>query len=336
MRALRGVSVVVSLAVASFAAPALADGSSSGPTVDTVTLNDGRSIMAPILKETRATVWLDLGFEVLAVPRGDIQSILRAEPGDDGAATSGDDIFLVGADLAERSPREHAKRIGEAVIKVSTPSGLGSGFIINAEGYAITNAHVIQGETRIKATVFEQGDRDFRRVTIDDVEILAVNHHTDLALIRLTHPDGRPFTTVYIQGAEDVDVGEEVFAIGNPLGLERSLSAGVVATTQRNFEGLTFVQTTAEINPGNSGGPLFNSRGEVIGVINMGALFADGIGFGIPARYLRDFIRNRDAFAYDKENPNSGYSYKAAPPRTSFGPPEALDDATGEGEGGGR
>jgi serine protease Do len=92
---------------------------------------------------------------------------------------------------------------------------------------------------------------------------------------------------------------------------------------------MSFVQTTAEINPGNSGGPLFNSKGEVVGVINMGATFADGIGFGIPTRYLRDFLRNREAFAYDKENPNSGYSYNAPPPRLEFDVPAVLDDDSG-------
>lgn len=297
--------------------------------IDTVTLNNGRAIMAPILKETAQTIWLDLGTEVLAIPRSEVQSVLRAAPEDAATDTSETDLFASAKNPPERSPKEHAKIIGEAVIKVSTPSGLGSGFIIHPDGHAITNAHVIQGETKIKATVFEQGERDFKRVNIDDVEIVAVNNHLDLALIKLNHPDGKPFRTVYVQGAERLEVGEEVFAIGNPLGLERTLSTGVVSTTQRNFEGMSFVQTTAEINPGNSGGPLFNSRGEVVGVINMGATFADGIGFGIPVRYLRDFLRNREAFAYDKENPNSGYSYNAPPPRLEFEAPSVLDDDSG-------
>jgi len=297
--------------------------------IDTVTLNNGRSIMAPILKETAQTLWVDLGTEVLAIPRSEIQSVLRAAPEDGSADAQTGDLFSVAKNLPERSPQEHAKIIGEAVIKVSTPSGLGSGFIIDPDGHAITNAHVIQGETKIKATVFEQGERDFKRINIDDVEIIAVNNHLDLALIKLKHPDGKPFKTVYVQGAENLEVGEEVFAIGNPLGLERTLSTGVVSTTQRAFEGMSYVQTTADINPGNSGGPLFNSGGEVVGVINMGATMFNGIGFGIPTRYVRDFLRNREAFAYDKENPNSGYSYDAPPQRLEYGVPSVLDDASG-------
>jgi len=299
----------------------------TGPKTDEVLLRDGTRVSAPILKETADTVWLDLGYEVLAVPRTKIESLVRAEPeAADEDAADRKQLWRTARGLPESTPSELAKKIGEGVIMVSTPSGLGSGFILNPEGYAITNAHVIQGETKLKATVYEQRERDFRRLVIDDVEILAVNNHTDLALIRLKHPDGVPFKSVYVQGVEDLEVGQDVFAIGSPLGLERTLSRGVIATTQRNFEGLTFIQTTAEINPGNSGGPLFNLKGEVIGVTNMGVPGGEGLGFAIPARYVRDFLRNSDAFAYDKDNPNSGFSYKQAPARAEFGRAASLDD----------
>ncbi len=294
---------------------------------DLVRLVDGRTIEAPILKETSDTVWLDLGHDVIATPRNRIESIERAEQTDESEVDAVDDrtIYRVASRLPESTPQELAKKFGEGVIMVSTPSGLGSGFIVSADGYAVTNAHVIQGETKLKATVYEQRGREFRRLVIEDVEIVSVNDHTDLALLKITHPDGSPFPVVYVQGTEDLGVGQDVFAIGSPLGLERTLSRGVIATTQRNFDGLTFIQTTAEINPGNSGGPLFNLKGEVIGVTNMGVRGGEGLGFAIPARYLRDFLRNRDAFAYDKDNPNSGYAYKAAPPRTNFDPPVSTE-----------
>jgi len=313
------------------APPAL--GVQSAPTaVDTVRLSDGRVITGPILKETAEAVWVDLGFDVIRLPRVQIESIDRVEIEQQAAeADSGGGLYRtpVGLRLPERSPKEIAQRSGGAVIMVSTPSGLGSGFIIHPDGYAITNAHVIQRETKIKCTVFEQGELDFRREIIEDVQIIAVNDHVDLALIKMKHPEGKPFPWVYLQGTEDLSAGQEVFAIGAPLGLERTLSRGVVSTTQRNFEGMTYIQTDTQINPGNSGGPLFNLKGEVIGVTNMGIPLGEGLNFAIPMRYVRDFIRNREAFSYNKDSPNSGFTYNAPPVRTDFNTPPQLKDKSG-------
>jgi serine protease Do len=337
--ALATVALPLSLATAQPAEPPAAEPArpataptpapSGAPAGDVITMQDGRSITAPILKETSEKLWLDLGFTVVEVPRAQVASIVRARPDETVAENRKGDLFRTARSMPERSPKELSRQYGEAVVMVSTPGGLGSGFIIHPDGYVVTNAHVIQGETRIKCTVFERGELDFRRREIEDVEILAVNNHIDLALLKMKSPDGRPFPTVYLQAADDLAAGQEVFAIGAPLGLERTLSQGVIATTQRNFEGMTYIQTTAQINPGNSGGPLFNGRGEVIGVTNMKIPFGEGLGFAIPARYVRDFLRNTDAFAYDKSNPNSGYNYGAPPTRSKFGAPPALDDATG-------
>lgn len=314
------------------AAPLAGPGSASKGSASTVTFTDGRVVSAPILKENAETVWLDLGFDVLRIPRTTIESIER--PRDEGASDAvagvpAGTLWRVGQNLAERTPKELSERFGEAVVLISTPSGLGSGFIIHPDGYAVTNAHVIQKETKLKVTVFQRGDADFRRMVIEDAKIVAVNNHVDLALVKLNHPDKQPFPTVYVNSDDELAAGQGVFAIGAPLGLERTLSAGVVATRLRNFEGMTYIQTTTQINPGNSGGPLFNLKGEVIGVANMKIPFGDGLGFAIPARYLRDFLRNREAFAYDKDNPNSGYTYNAAPPRTDFAPPATLRDGDG-------
>lgn len=297
-----------------------------------ITLESGKMITAPILKETSESIWLDLEFTVLEVPRAQVTSIIR---GIETADTSEQarDLYRSAKDLPERAPKDLAKRFGGAVIMVSTPSGLGSGFIIHPDGYAITNAHVVQGETKIKCTVYEQGELDFRKHIVEDVEIIAVNNHVDLALIKMTDEEGDPFPTVYLKEDADIVTGQSVFSIGAPLGLERTLSRGVVSTTQRNFEGLAYIQTDTQINPGNSGGPLFNDQGEVIGVTNMGIPFGEGLNFAIPIRYVRDFIHNRDAFAYDKNNPNSGYIYQPPPKRSRFGPPSILDDGTADPKG---
>lgn len=302
------------------------------PKTDLVTFTDGRVVSAPIVKETPDAVWLDLGYDILKAPRTSIETIERAAErgGVDESPATRDRLFRVATGNApERTPKEQAERVGGAVVLISTPRALGSGFIINPEGYAITNAHVIQGERRLRATVFEKDDGAMRRMDVEDVEIVAVNNHLDLALIKLKHPEGETFPTVPLNVDDDLNAGQTVFAIGAPLGLDRTLSEGVIATTLRNFEGVTYIQTTAQINPGNSGGPLFNAKGEVIGVANMKIPFGEGLGFAIPMRYVRDFIRHRDAFAYDKNNPNSGYSYNDPPARVDFGVAPALDDAGG-------
>ena len=204
------------------------------------------------------------------------------------------------------------------------------GFVVDRNNrLLLTNAHVVQGETALRATVwFVQPDGTLMRTDIDDVELLAVNNHLDLALIRIAHPEEEDFIFAPVQGAESLDIGQPVFAIGNPLGLERTLTQGVISTTQRNFDGLTYIQTDTPINPGNSGGPLFNTRGEVIGITNMGIRGGEALGFAIPTRYLKDFIRNREAFAYDRTNPNSGHIYNQPPRRVQAGAPAVLQDGT--------
>ena len=127
---------------------------------------------------------------------------------------------------------------------------------------------------------------------------------------------------------DDVNAGEGVFAVGNPFGLERSVSQGIVSNRSRNIEGQLYLQTDTAINPGNSGGPLFNQRGEVIGVTSLGARasVADNLAFAIPVAYVKEFINHREAFAFDKANPNTGYRYVNPPRRLNPNQPEGLKD----------
>jgi len=297
---------------------------------DTVTLQSGAVIEGDIIKRNDESVWIDVGPTILEFKVGDVGSIEESDA--DASINVVDDtsLYRTATGLPERSPKEQAKRIGAAVIKVSTPSGLGSGVIINPEGYAITNAHVVQGETNLRTTVwFPQDDGTLKRTVIEDIEIIAVNNHLDLCLLKIEHPDGADFDYAPLQLGNRLEIGQSVFAIGNPLGLERTLSQGVVSTTQRSFDGITYIQTDAAINPGNSGGPLFNTKGEVVGITNMGILGGEALGFAIPQRYVRDFVENREAFAFDKDNPNSGHNYHKAPERKEFGISPQLRDATG-------
>lgn len=290
---------------------------------DVIELKSGHKIEGDVLKETVDTLLVDVGFDVLRVPLDKVRT--RTKPGTEtdsktkpesnGEETQKEAIYST-AKLTVRSVKEQAERFGEGVVLVQTPGGLGSGFIINDRGFCVTNYHVVEQETRVAVTIYHQTETgEFTRRRIDDVKILALNPFFDLALLQIPKQEDFAFRPVYLSRDSDYKEGDEVFAIGNPLGLERSVSKGIVSTRNRNFEGVVYIQTTAQINPGNSGGPLFNARGEVIGVTNMKLTFGEGLGFAIPVVYLKHFLDNRDAFAFDKENPNTGYRYLEAPAR---------------------
>ena len=300
-------------------------------TADEVVLDSGARLEGTVLKRNDEKLWLDIGPTVVEISMNNVANVTTASGDSKPILQQKDDLFSIARNPVELSPREHAKLIGPAVIKVGTPGGLGSGVIINEDGSAITNAHVIQGETALRATVwFPQPDGTLKRTVIEDIEIVAVNNHLDLALIKITHPEDKPFQFATVEPVDEVEGGQPVFAIGNPLGLERTLTQGVVSTRNRGFDGLSYIQTDTPINPGNSGGPLFNTHGEVIGITNMIIGGGQSLGFAIPSRYVKDFVRNREAFAYDSFNPNSGRNYHEPPRRRNFDTPPMLQDGTSQ------
>jgi serine protease Do len=291
---------------------------------DVLEMKSGQKIEAPVLKEESEAIYVDLGFDVVRIPTSQITKRIRPAEAEVPVAAPSGECFLT-AQLPVRTVKELAATYGEGVVLVQTPAGLGSGFIINERGFCITNYHVIEKETRIAVTLFQRASGgDFVRRRIDDVKLIALNPFFDLALLQIPEQPDLKFHPVYLSRDDDQKEGDEVFAIGNPLGLERSVSRGIVSTRNRNFQGLTYIQTTAQINPGNSGGPLFNARGEVVGVTNMKLAFGEGLGFAIPVSYLKHFLANRESFAYDKNNPNTGYRYLDAPRRRTAGPPPAY------------
>ncbi|MCH2136461.1 MAG: trypsin-like peptidase domain-containing protein [Phycisphaerales bacterium] len=293
---------------------------------DVVRLESDAELTGTVVKQNEHSLWIDLGHQIIEVPNAQIVDVVIEGTPEEVHSTR-DTLFHTAENPPELSIRQQAARVKPSVVLVRTPSGLGSGVFINDEGHAITNAHVIQGEQDLQlVTWIPQEDGTLKRTTLKDVEIVAVNDHLDLALLKATHPAGGRFSWSPLERFETIEVGQPVFAIGNPLGLEQTTSQGVISTTQRNMEGLSYVQTDAAINPGNSGGPLFNTRGEVVGITNMGILGGEALGFAIPTRYVKDFIRNREAFVYDPSNPNSGHIYNEPPRRKRSGSPPLLAD----------
>jgi len=308
---------------------------------DVVQLKDKASITGTILAEKKDLVVVDLGYTVLTVPRNQIASISReAKPGGRPssspspkdtatpvtnapppvAAPRDGSLFTSAPGTGpERPLRDLVRQHGEAVVQVRTPAGLGSGFILNSEGYLITNYHVVENETQISVEVYHQRDGQLERKVYRQIRIVAMNKFVDLALLRIEDVGSPQFTSVPLGTTDALAVGERVFAIGSPLGLERTVTEGILSTKTRELQGELYLQTTAQINPGNSGGPLFNLRGEVIGVTNMKLTFGEGLGFAIPVEQVRYFLQHRDAFAYDNDNPSNPFRYLEPPRRLKQG-----------------
>jgi S1-C subfamily serine protease len=170
-----------------------------------------------------------------------------------------------------------------------TVRGLGSGFIITADGVVLTNAHVVEGTTKVTV-----GLEDGRRVP---GTVVGLDRYTDLAVVRLSGHGAWPVAP--LGNSDTLQVGEWAIAMGNPYGLDRTVTMGIISSLNRNASKLGFVnrrleliQTDAAINPGNSGGPLLNADGEVIGVNTLvrsgpGA----GLGFAIPINRAKDIAR---------------------------------------------
>jgi len=295
---------------------------------EVVLLKEKASVTGRILTEKRDLLVVDLGYTVLAIPRSEVVRILKEgetketkgsrtkTPAAIPAPEKDDDVLfrIAKGTPAEKTVRELVAQLGEAVVQVRTPGGLGSGFFINENGYLITNFHVIEGDTQIGVEVYHEKNGQLERKVYKQVRILAMNKFQDLALLKVDDKDAPKFVSVPLGDSDALSVGERVFAIGSPLGLERTVTEGIVSTKTRQFQGELYIQTTAQINPGNSGGPLFNLRGEVTGVTNM-KVFGEGLGFAIPVENVRHFLRHRDAFAYDTDNPSNPYRYLEPPSR---------------------
>lgn len=182
---------------------------------------------------------------------------------------------LLGEDFFEELPREYHQR------------GQGSGLIIERQGIILTNAHVVSGADTVKVSL--QDGRTF------EGEVRGMDRLSDLAVVKV---NGNNLPTAILGNSSELEVGDWAIAVGNPLGLDSTVTLGIISTLDRSSTQvgisdlrLNFIQTDAAINPGNSGGPLLNARGEVIGINTAISAGAEGIGFAIPinnAKAIKD------------------------------------------------
>lgn len=209
---------------------------------------------------------------------------------------------LRGLDPDERNNIQVYSAVNRSVVNITTEatglgffgdetsSGSGSGFVIDRAGHILTNFHVIQGADNVRVTLFDG--------TSQDAEVVGADAANDVAVLRIKVAD-KKLVPVVLGDSSRVMVGQKILAIGNPFGLERTLTSGIVSSLERSLKsrnGRTIkgiIQTDAAVNPGNSGGPLLNARGEVIGmntaiVSQVGQ--SAGISFAVPINGIRRIL----------------------------------------------
>ncbi len=169
-----------------------------------------------------------------------------------------------------------------SVVTIRTDVAQGTGFIITNDGYVVTNAHVLEGASMVQAIDDNQN--------VIDASLVGYDPNLDIALLKI--PGN--YSKLILGNSNNVQVGENVIAIGNPLGLQFSVSQGIISALNRQGQnGLyAYFQTDTALNPGNSGGPLIDKSGEVIGINNFKASGSENIGFALESNYIKQAVDN--------------------------------------------
>ena len=269
MRRSAGLIVILALVLAALWASGVVTVKVNPPTPGSVSASPfwrevgGDVQLPPVLR-----IWVDLA-------RTAKPAVVNVSTTQRGQARGGPDEFF--RRFFERGPRDEAPRGRQS---------LGSGVIASSDGYVVTNFHVVRGADAIVVRLADQGEYQARLVGNDS--------KTDLALLKI---EGRGLPAMPFGDSDRLEVGEPVMAIGNPFGLEQTVTTGIVSAKER-FIGSgpydDFIQTDASVNPGNSGGPLVDARGALVGINT--AIFSQtggsvGIGFAIPVNIAKDVLR---------------------------------------------
>ena len=202
---------------------------------------------------------------------------VRASAPATGQGSSGAEVRA-----AVQSPAEIAAHSTPAIVTVRAGDNLGTGFIVRKDGWIATNFHVVRGSTEV--TVVFSDHREF-----EVVEIMNANRLHDLVILRIA---AKNLPVLSLGDSDRVRPGDSVLAIGHPLGLEDTVSNGLISAVREINAGLQVLQISAPIAPGSSGGPLFNDHGEVIGVATAVSTQGQNLNFGLPSKYVADLVQH--------------------------------------------
>jgi hypothetical protein len=187
-----------------------------------------------------------------------------------------------GAQSRVQTPAEITARSTPAIVTVRTSDGMGTGFVVRKDGWVATNFHVVRGAPEV--TVVFADHHEFKVV-----EIMNANRLHDLVILRI---DANNLPVLRLGDSDRVRPGDSVLAIGHPLGLEDTVSNGLISAVREVHAGLQVLQISAPIAPGSSGGPLFNDHGEVIGVATAVSTSGQNLNFGLPSKYVSELIEH--------------------------------------------
>lgn len=203
-------------------------------------------------------------------------------------------LFPALSSAQERSSApEIFRKASPSLVTISTPTAFGSGVLIDATGIIVTNLHVIRGAERA-AVKLANGE------THDAVAIVAVDAQRDLALLKISGPT---FPTVELRDAQDENaIGDRVYAIGAPKGLELTMTEGIVSGRRDSPAGYTLIQTSAALSSGSSGGGLFDESGRLVGITTSKIDDGEGLNFAIPVKYVREMLNGSSPWTFAELN----------------------------------
>ena len=168
----------------------------------------------------------------------------------------------------------------QSVVSIGTNVGQGSGVVIDKQGYIVTNLHVIEGASTIRATTY--AGKTYKVNVIVGYDSLA-----DIAVLKIDAPD---LASLNFGNSNDVKVGQKVIAAGNPAGLAFTITEGIVSAFRKSQNNINYIQTDVPINPGNSGGPLVNAQGDIIGINNFKIGGFEGLGFAVSSNDVKESV----------------------------------------------
>ena len=233
------------------------------------------------------------------IDTGDDRTVVRpqaaiSQPASDPSANGGRTVQDIYRDEGPGVAFIQAEGVSDSsVFGQEGGTATGSGFVVDEDGTILTNAHVVEGADEVTVSFEEGGDSI-------DAEVKGVDPDTDLAVLKIDPGEVEDLTVLPLGDSSDLQVGDPVVAIGNPFGLQRTVTTGIVSALQRQIDAPSgfsisnVIQTDASINPGNSGGPLLDSQGRVIGINSQiatgGGQGSVGIGFAVPVNTAKDLL----------------------------------------------